>query len=185
MAHPKREQYFNYLKRKLGDVPFSIDKGWGITENCVRAWKLHNPKAEFHVVIQDDAIVCRNFRERAEALLDDDTVAYQFFYGNRIKFDKDRDLWEKQGYVMQDKPRWGVAICLPVRHIDPMLKFFQTLNLPQDDERISRYMQSVGLKIKFPIPSLINHRDSIESLVGNNMRDRRAYYFIDGPKPNL
>ena len=70
MAHPSREKYFGYLKERLGDIPFAIDtESKGVWENCKRAWKLYDPMADFHLVVQDDAIVCDDFLEKANATL--------------------------------------------------------------------------------------------------------------------
>ncbi|MFA5391718.1 MAG: hypothetical protein WC331_09890, partial [Candidatus Omnitrophota bacterium] len=41
MAHPSREDFFPYLRERLGDVPMAIDRGVGIWENCKNAWRLH------------------------------------------------------------------------------------------------------------------------------------------------
>src|SRR5690606_1475387 len=83
MAHPKRAQYFDYLKQKLGDVPFLIDhNSEGIWFNAKRAWLAFDPEAEYHAVIQDDMIIGKNFYENAEKYLTEDCV-YNFYMGKR------------------------------------------------------------------------------------------------------
>ena len=64
MMHPSREKYKDYLKSKLGDVPFSIDEGIGLRANSKRTWLMYDKTADFHIVVQDDALVCGNFREK-------------------------------------------------------------------------------------------------------------------------
>src|SRR5574343_466904 len=130
MAHPSRAQFFPYIKRQLGEgVPFSIDDGCGITENCKRAGQRHDPEADYHVVIQDDAIICDHFKERATEILEKYSpeklqlkkeLAYNFYYGSRKKLVDEAATAEKQGYLISPVIRWGVAICLPTKKIPEM-----------------------------------------------------------------
>jgi hypothetical protein len=182
MAHPSREKHFDYLKRELGSVPFAIDDGRGLWENCKHAWQLHNPEAQYHIVIQDDAIICKDFRKRADEILKDDRYAYNFYYGHRVRqsFIARNAEGLKNGFLIDAVPHWGLAICLPVKLIDGMIRFADKLKVKQDDERIAQFLKSNGTKIYFPIPSLIEHRWWEHSLVGNVGNSRRALKFIDG-----
>jgi hypothetical protein len=51
----------------------------------------------------------------------------------------------------------------------------------RDDARIGVYLRSAGIKVYFPIPSLVDHRTDEEapSLVGDPGKFRRAFKFID------
>lgn len=195
-AHESRAGWFDYLKEKLGqDVPFAIDKGkrgdpenLGVWGNCRRAWLMYDPTALYHVVIQDDAIVCENFRELAEefilkhAVAGDPLRAFNFYFGNKKALvpQAHRDL--SQGFTIKDYPSWGVAICLPVAHIDEMVTYCdQFTGTPQDDVRIGRFIKSKAMPIYYPLPSLIDHRTGELSLVGDPGENRRAIYFIDRP----
>jgi hypothetical protein len=182
MAHSSRAKYFKELKERLGDVPFSIDKAGaeiGVWNNCKRAWQMHNRDAEFHVVIQDDAIVCKNFRARAEAILGSQEQAYNFYFGNRRVYKKLADAGMKQGHLFTRWPNWGVAICLPTKLIPDMIKFCDKLTTRHDDTRIGFFLKSKAIKIYFPMPSLIDHRTGEKSLVGDPSDGRHAWYFID------
>ena len=86
---------------------------------------------------------------------------------------------EKRGYLFEIRNKGGVAICLPVNQILPMLKYFDTLKIRHDDERISQFLMNRNFKVCFPIPSLIDHDDHNASLAGNAPRGRQAYKFID------
>lgn len=189
MAHPSREKYFPYLKARLGDAPFSVDReNKGLWANCRRAWLLHNPEALFHTVIQDDAIVCDDFQVRAEKAINDasrvmgsNPFAISFYYGNRKDFADEARLGLKQGYVVRERPGWGVAICMPTAVIPDLVRECDTFDEPQDDERISRFLHNHKMDIYFPMPSLIDHRTSDEtpSLVGDPGENRCAFAFID------
>lgn len=199
MAHPQRASFFQGLRDKLGDVPFSIDQNNNLIENCKAAWRLHDPGADFHVVIQDDAIVCNNFKERAIKFItarESERIAYgnpvqgyNFFIRQEFPPDKMREF-EKQGCLYDGRNRGGVAICLPVNQIESMLEFFDTIDNRHDDERISQWIVKNKFRMCFPIPSLIDHNDHNPSIAGNKPSVagnrpnfiRQAWKFIDNEK---
>jgi len=191
MAHPARENNFAYLKEKLGDVPFSIDQKNNLIENCKAAWMLHDPESDFHVVIQDDAIVCNHFKERAEQFITEmeaDRISkclpirgYNFFIRSEYSAAQ-MQTSEKQGYILEPRNRGGVAICLPTNKIKDMIKFYDTLLESHDDERISLWIVKNEYQMCYPIPSLIDHNDHKPSLAGHNGLSREAYKFIDNVK---
>jgi len=184
MAHPSREKWFSHLKDRLGDVPFAIDRGLGIWDTCRRAWEMHDPDAKYHVVIQDDAIVCRGFQEKAEAFIrqhDAENRAFGFYFGNKKTLRQQAASALKVGYAVKITPSWGVAICLPTSYIPDMIEQCNEMNNKQDDVRIGRFITSRKMQVYFPMPSLVDHRVGHKSLVGDPGKGRRAYYFIDRP----
>ena len=194
MAHPSREKFFPYLKKKLGEsVPFSIDhNSEGVWPNAKKAWAmaLDGEQALYHVVIQDDAVVCDNFLERAEGVVRDairrcktSEIAISFYFGKRGNLTDESKKALERGFATRQSPTWGVAICLPVSHIAPMIEYGNRFNVPQDDYRIGMYLKKKGIRVYFPMPSLIDHRTSLEtpSLVGDPGKFRCAYAFIDDP----
>ncbi len=182
MAHPSREEYFPYLQERLGGVPMTIDTGFGIWENCKRAWRLRNTGAAWHVVIQDDAIVCDDFHSRALAALEEAEKhgcdAVSFFFGKRIAMQGVAKKALEAGYSQSKWIHWGLAICLRAELIEPMIAFGDKMNIPQDDARIANFIKSKGLKCYYPMPSLVDHRIG-PSLVGDKGTGRCAYSFID------
>jgi hypothetical protein len=180
MAHPSRQQYFQHLVDRLGDVPFSIDEGFGIWENCKRAWKLYDPTADYHVVIQDDAIICKDFYIRLEKFISrfNGKYAYQLYFGNRKRLYQRALSGKRDGYVKMGSLLWGVAICLPVKLIPEMVKYTDKLDhIKQDDTRIKSFLMYKKMKVVYPMPSLVDHRGE-DSLVGDSV-GRKAFYFID------
>lgn len=184
MAHPSRKEYFNYLREKLGDVPFLIDEeSRGTAWNCERAWRAYDPSADYHVVIQDDAIIGKDFKDKAMKLINEvinehGKIAFNFYYGTRAKFREEAAEALKRGYIIKERPHWGVAICLPTCEIENMLKFWNTVSNPQDDKRISQFLKSRNIPVYFPIPSYIDHRHELTSLVGDPGTMRKAFNFI-------
>ena len=176
MAHPSRARHFDFLAEKL-QFPvsrFCIDQQNNLLENSKRSWRAHDPNADFHCVVQDDAVPVDNFRERAAAFITDQeerrikagrpAQGYNFF----LKQDQHlTPLWPKDGAYHDNVTRAGIAICLPVAHIAPMLVEFDRQKSRHDDDRISEYCKRNGIKILFPVPSLVNHRIDQPSLANN------------------
>lgn len=188
MAHPSRAEFFPYLSRCLGDVPFAIDnKQIGVWANCKRAWRLSDPSADYHCVIQDDAILCEGFVEKAVEFVkkhheEGKPKAFSFYFGNRsADLDQAREGM-KVGWTKKRAPTWGVAICLPTDLIPEMIEYCDTLFERQDDTRIGKFLKSRGIETYYPMPSLVDHRIELESLVGDPGKHRRARFFIDDPK---
>jgi len=182
MAHPSRSHFVPHLQKVL-DAPVSWDRGLGIWDTCKRAWNLHDHNSDYHFVIQDDAILCKNFKNRVSDFVSKfkEEYAYQLYYG--VKFRK-KEIFQmfntglERGYILHDKLMHGISIGMPVRIINDMIDHCNTLeHIPQDDSRIQNFLLSVGIKTIFPIPSLVDHR-TCDSLVGGK-EGRVAHYFID------
>lgn len=163
MAHPSRMEYIPYLKEKLGDVPVSVDTGFGIWENTKRAWLLHNPEAEYHCVVQDDIIIGKDFRKRAQKLLKKDRI-YNFYIGKSIRIGREIDeaLEKNKPYLIKDRLLHECCFAMRVKRIPDMLTWCETHN-PTSDRIITDYILARKLTVYFPLPSLVDHRD-LESL---------------------
>lgn len=176
MMHPSREEFLPYLTERLGPVPVAMDRGLGVWDTCRRAWE--HASGDFHVVIQDDALVCRDFHRRARALLVDRT-AYSFYFGWRERFARAAPAYLAAGGVTRPNLHWGLAVCLPKELIAPMIAFGEasTLGPKYDDTRISRFLQSVNVPVRYPLPSLVDHRLTTSLVTGEAEACRRAFYF--------
>lgn len=192
MAHESRIDFLPSIKEKLGDVYVSMDFGRkgmecniGVWNNCKRAWQNHDPEADYHVVIQDDAIVCGAFYKQALTAIQlaesfsGMMPALSFYYGNRKnKLKAAEEALKTTGFVIGDRPTWGVAICLPVKLIAEMIEYCDRINIPEDDTRIGRFLKHKKIPVYFPIPSLVDHRTGHGSLVDDPGDYRRAAFFI-------
>jgi hypothetical protein len=180
MAHPARADFFSYLKEKLGDVPMSIDDGKGLIWNCRNAWSMYDPTADYHVVIQDDAIVCENFYNLAKIVLEKaNGLPVSFFHVSPLSYKKYREQREKTGAIIQDRLSGGVALCLPVSLIPEMLAHYDADISPFDDERVSRFLRSKKIPFYFPMPSLIDHRTGNQSIMWHKSSPHKANEYID------
>lgn len=175
MAHPKRAEYALDLMRNL-NAPIALDEKKCLWENAKRAWRMHQDLSDAHFVIQDDAILCKNFKERVEALVTQyPGHAYCLYAGKNLKSLKGKFSQT----IIHNRIHWGIGLGLPAEHIEPFLKFgdrwTSRYGTKHSDTRLCRYCREVGLKVVYPYPSLIDHRQ-IPSLIGDSST-RSAYAF--------
>jgi len=184
MAHPSRKEWVSYLHEKLGDVPVSWDEGDGIWENRKRATMMFDPNASHHLVVQDDALICKDFYERAQAEIEKrPDWAFSFYLGNRkqrpsIAAQAMRSL-PQGGVEMPRITTWGLAIVLPTKIIGPgMWRYCENLKTDSkhDDTRVAKWVKHKRVRLWYPLPCLVEHREG-ESLVGNS-HGRSAVAFV-------
>lgn len=183
MAHPSRAHLIPYLKEKLGDVPVIFDTKNNLWDTCRRAWLAHDMSCEYGVVIQDDALVTENFREKAERVLTGNFL-YSFYLSSflvsRVNIAKKRGIDHVRSAMIFNE----VALCMKTKDIKKMVKFCDDRGA-QNDHEIGRWAKSLLKQICYPIPSLVSHRDDIESIykkvVGQPQptRERKALEFYE------
>lgn len=187
MAHPKRREWAEELSRTL-ECPIYWDTNNTIWDTCKGAWRLADKTADYHCVIQDDAILSIGFKENAhqiarKILRECGKTAINFYFGERKLANKSTiEQSFKKGYMLQKFNAWGVAICLPTEWIDPMIRFGDGFYAWQDDTKIKHFLAKHGYKTAFTLPSLIDHKrmEINPTLTQSKDRDRFSPYFIDG-----
>lgn len=183
MMHPTREKYKDYLLSKLGDIPIIMDRGKGVWDTARRAWLSYDKNADYHLVVQDDAIVGKDFKERLEKeIRRHPNCAINLYFGNRKRLYKIAEKELKNGGVRMDWLSWAVAVCLPRKIIEGMVGYCDNMKILEnhDDTRISHYLLKIGMGVWYPLPSLVDHRWQEPSLIESNegVRKRHAIYFI-------
>ena len=198
MAVPERKAWAEELSLKL-DAPISWDVDRVIWNTCKGAWKLHNPEAKYHLVVQDDAIVCDDFRNEAERFIletekregADITHAFYFYYGNHNGF---KTLKEEQdaiqnGYLLKTHGMNGVAICMPTSLVAGLIQFGDSYGPWQDDEKISQFLKLTNAKVWVPFPTLVDHRRKAENpsiIAGHRTSlDRYSPWFKGNKQPEM
>lgn len=193
-GHEKRKHFFPYLKEKLGDVLFCVDKGrdgrcgnlgtWGNRKQCYQKAKKDK---EWVLVIQDDAILCDDFLNKANDFLkkvNDTHKSVQFYNGSIDLYEKElKDIREK-GYY-EDILIWGVAIALKTELLtDELYRFGDAFYQDADDTKIQHYLRSKKLLTAYPMPCLVQHRSNKEtnSIVLLMEDERQSKFFIDDVK---
>lgn len=193
MAHIDREKWFPYLKENLNNAPISVDdnqKRLGVWGNRKQATKLYNKDAKYHLVIQDDAILCEDFIKRTEDFIEkidsefpDELHAFQLYHGHRANFENKKEMLKakEKGYIKRNMLAWGVAIIVPTSIIEEMLRWCNGHSAWQDDTKMKHFFSYKGMPVYYPVPCLVDHRHMNENptLVPSKDSDRFSPYFID------
>jgi hypothetical protein len=176
MGHPKRDASIQKLliaivnMQRFCDVSVTLDTENSEWHTGRRALLAGVGKGQWHVVIQDDAILTPDFYEnieRAIAAIGDKTLISLYTgtsrpLGERVSAAVAK---AKDGeFLRHHQLFWGVGIAIPSDHIEPMLEFVEDIEL-QYDNKIGEFYCQNGLPVYYTIPSLVDHDDDLGSLL--------------------
>lgn len=197
MAHPSRGHHVKELMEELPSAEVVWDEINDRWDTGRRAMLAFSAAADWHVVVQDDALLCRRFREGVESALAsvpaDQPVS--FYTGKtqpcapEVKQAVARALEAGKSWFSMRGPLWGVAIAMPTHMIEPMIEAVDDLPIPNYDMRMAEYFIKQDIDCYYSIPSLVNHRVGPEnpSLVEDrgSSDKRTAYAWIDKRDPTI
>jgi hypothetical protein len=164
-----------------------------------QAWRAHHPKADYHLVIQDDALPCvhalcgclsalnalnaLNTRKPGPAVLSLFVKLWGLAgedYDRAAAVIKARaaqaNTRTEAGWMRLGVLAGGVANCMPVNLIDDFISWADAHvnpRVPHDDHRLSMFCTARRIPIYATIPSLFDHRDGpsiMEHCPGVNRR---------------
>jgi hypothetical protein len=165
MAHADRIDQAERLAATTGAKLLVDDGTLGEIANGDQAWGLHDPEADWHLVLQDDAQPIDNLLHHVTAALEHaPRTAVSLYVGTgRPKQDAVQraiQLATDRGTAWLEHPTllWGVAVAMPTDHIGPFLQWAKTSHLPYD-RRIGAYWQQVRTPVRYTWPSLVDHAD--------------------------
>lgn len=189
MSHPDRRTYAQALYGQLSGDPFTDieiiqnekddgtlhEREWDNGERCLR-WGVG--KADYHVVIQDDAILTDYFYENLVSAIEATPVKSLM----SLYTGQSRPFPQRVSAGVEKAPEgsflqfwlllWGVCIVIPSDHIEPMLEFVEGMQ-EQYDNRIGIFYQRNMLPIYYTMPSLVDHDDNLPSLLGHGIAPGR------------
>ncbi len=192
MAHPSRKLQAEALYKKLKKFDFSkVSVTWDQINNEWDTGKralLDNAGSEWHVVLQDDAIICDDFYSEVVNAINNvpETSLISLYTGTVRPFRTRVQNAVKKAtgvaWLRSYSLYWGVGIVIPTFHVEPMLEFVEGMIEPYD-YRIGMFYRANILPVFYTNPSLVNHDDTIGSLVGNGYapEPRVAHNFASGP----
>lgn len=181
MAHPSRMREANALALQLGQYPFSDtaiiwdeqNEEW---DTGKRAMQWGANKGDWHLVLQDDAIISEQFFTNLVGAIDAAPVkSIISLYTGKVRplVDRVAEAVAKApdgSFLTHYMMMWGVGIVLPSDHIEPMLDFVDDPKFAEDkyDIKLGRFYFANRLPIYYTMPSLVDHNDDIGSLIGND-----------------
>lgn len=187
MAHPKRKLAAKALYEQLQKYPFSdvyiiwdeLNSEWHTGKRALTGGIVLG--SDWHVVIQDDALLTPNFYENIEGAINalPAKTLFSLYTGTSRPFKRrvgDAVAKARDGdWLQATQLFWGVGIVLPSDQIAPMLEFVEDIELNYDNKVGEFYCQN-GLPVYYCIPSLVNHDDDKGSLLGHG---------VDNPEPRV
>lgn len=187
MAHEKRAAFIPGLVEQLGITDDDViwDRKQDRWDTGRRAWEAIDREADWGCVVQDDALVCRDFiagMEQAlqhvpEACLVSPYVGTRRPMSSRVERAVRDAVDADASFIEMPSLNWGVAILAPTGIIDDMLPWCDRQGYPNYDRRIGRFAIDVMRYDTWCTwPSLVDHREG-PSLVGHGA-GRTAHRFI-------
>lgn len=196
MSHPDRAYYSERLMWRLNSMPFHsvslvFDDGRGEWSTGERALRSHTD-SEWHVVIQDDAIISKNFYEQVVESIEKapQRTLISFYIGTirpaERKITASVRLVESNNasWILANDLLWGVGFAIPTEDIEPMLEYVSLgrkyRELPYD-KRIGVYYKNNKRGVLYTYPSFVNHDYTIGSLLATSAsydkEPRVAHYY--------
>lgn len=190
--HPRRAELLPHLAAELGDHQVVTDpdptavygSALGTYLECLRATPAD---ASHQLIVQDDAIPCRGFRERAEAALlerPDELVAF-FVPGRTLLYRLMVAEYQRGGRWLQlpGSLNWTptVALAWPadlarafVPEGERMIaaRAARGMGTHADDPYVGQWRKHLKLPVWATVPCLVQHPDVAQSLYRPDLRPR-------------
>jgi len=166
MAHPKREAFVDKLKPLLPQATVVWDRENDRWDTGRRSMMAYDEAADWHLVVQDDAILCDRFLPTVTRALASVPLEHPVsFYTGRVRpyarFVKDAVASAQAAgltWFQMRGPLWGVAVAVPVHLIQRMVQESDGIPIPNYDMRMAQWFQDQGIQCWYSVPSLVNHR---------------------------
>lgn len=175
MAHPNRAHFVaDYLLPRMPGATVVWDEHQDRWDTGRRSMLAYHPGATWHVVTQDDAILCDEYLASVEAALSSlppDGPACFYIGAVRPRatyFEAMMKLARERGshWIRGEGPWWGPSVAVPVAMIDAMVAWGDGPRgrpIANYDMRMARYFGSKAIECYYAVPSLVSHRTGDEN----------------------
>lgn len=193
MAHPKRAAFVEELQGQLPEAEVVWDREDNRWETGARSLAAFDPRARFHMVVQDDAVLCRDLvkgAEKAAVAAGERPVA---LYTGRTRLQRGmtsavlRARRMGRPWVATRGPLWGVGVIVPTCFIPELVGWGNAhTTIANYDGRMERWFWTEHqIECWYTVPSLVDHRQVMEnpSLVEGRTGNRTAAWFIGKDSP--
>ena len=191
MASPKRRDMAHALLDILDKQGFESasilwdqkQDEWDTGQRCLEyAAEL---KGDYSLIIQDDAVISQHLYKSLVSMLLVAPDGLISLYTGKIKPHPNAVLKavekaEEIGASFLTVPAllWGVGYILPTRDVKPLLGTLKNL-AGLYDARIGRAYKRMGGKVYYSYPSLVDHDDKGDSIVGTVAKEPRKAHRYD------
>lgn len=189
MAHPKRKEMAESLFKQLDEMNFvscelvmdNKDYEWN---TGVRALQAKAPNADWHLVIQDDAIISENFYQNVKRALEEvpERTCVSFYFGSGSPFPEKTERQFKSAsdkgisWIRTATLFWGVCIAVPADETEKIITFGAGSSRLYDN-RVGLYFFNQGRAVYNLVPSIVDHSQGESLLEHGKDLVRKAYRF--------
>lgn len=185
MAHPDRRFFVQQLMGEIPSAEVIWDENGVEWDNGREAWLAHAPSSDWHVVVQDDALLCKEFESTVARALESCPEGPASLYTGKPFPEPDRVQQSiarakaagKRWFTMMG-PVWGVCIAVPTRMIPDMLGAAEGNGVDAYDLKLGTVFGGWGLKCWYSVPSLVDHRISPSIVNEHKVLDRQAHEWL-------
>lgn len=185
MAHPDRDQWVSGLRNKLGGADVIWDEKNSRWDTGRRSLLAHDTDATHHLIVQDDAVLSKNFLNSCRSLIkhskDFPIALYMGKSSPGFRRRAQRAKISGDPWFLAAGPRWGVAVIIPVIHIPDLVAWCDIDKKTEayDGKMTQFYQQKMRMSCLYTVPSLVDHREVYEnpSLVPGRHANRTAFYY--------
>lgn len=148
--------------------------GGGTLYTCRKCWEAPVPEGVTHrLVLQDDVLLCDNFLEIMNRIVNTHPEFIFTLYCPRLRFE---DAIPNSPYIIiKGCNTWGPGNMMPVSYIKPIFDFVDAElghDFPFDDGIYSWWAQREKVYIASTIPSTVQHLCPTESTLGYNNKSK-------------
>ena len=192
MAHPDRAEYVGQMITDLGPLGESVPVHWDpegkasgnadrVWRQARSAWGMFSEHADWHVLLQDDAVPCPDFLEGLALALDHvhgPAIVSGYLGQGRLvpaRWTTLAGRAEREGasWIRSNTLMWGVCIALRTVDIPLMIDWADRRAAIPDDMRVSGWAKRFERDVWYTWPSLVDHRP-VPSLTKHRAHDRTA-----------
>lgn len=194
MSHIDRSnralELYNALKDQgFKSVSLITDQENNEWDNGRKCWDyLSYSGSKWSVVIQDDAIISNNFYDnlvKAIKSMPENGLLSLYTgtvrpYRSSVLLAVQQAKSENASFLRSNRLHWGVAVVMRTDCIKPVLEATEGLR-DLYDVRLGKGARKVSLPVFYTNPSLVDHDNSIGSIVGTTSKEPRVahWYYPD------
>lgn len=189
VAHESRAEWAFGLESKLKAQGADVNITWDEVNDqwhTARRALLEGTESDWHVVLEDDAIIGDHFYHNAlQAIYSVPEPTLISFYTGTLKPNASRVRRavfqahrQNAGWLSFMKLNWGVGIAINSKDIVPMLIEVKNFERPYD-QRIGKYYTNHKKTVYYTVPSIVNHRDGTSVNKTATTRPRVAHNYSE------
>lgn len=182
MCHESRAELWDPLHAQFEDATLCVDDGrlgrWGNGRRCLKAY---DPGADYHLVLQDDALPAPDLLAALEMWLPHLGNSILCLYSGRVRgWRAVHDKYAKPPcWLSMSKIQWGVALVVPTHVAADLVRIGDRLTkMDNYDSRLGEAnRKSHKLPVLVPSPSWVQHAVTPSTVPGRKPNRQALHHY--------